>query len=193
MVTVICQHSGIEFEAHSKQTKQHPLVAELKKESNKKGTYRQVNEALDKVRAEGGYTTIEEYVQRVRQALDEIERGRETVLAEQEAAEQKNAQKRQQEATEEQIISEFDRKAADLTRGLTRCVRPVYGTFARGEIILQMGNRHVMRGTVNGVDVVVTVTGSGYDDDGYTTFYCANPAEAGLTPDSGETEQRRFF
>lgn len=69
MVKIVCQHSGIEFEAATARTKQHPLVAALKKQSDKDGTYRAMNDALDSVRKVGGYATIEEYVQRVNDAM----------------------------------------------------------------------------------------------------------------------------
>lgn len=61
-MVVVCQHSGLSFEAETKQTKQHPRVARLKSRANKDGTYREVNAALDAVYDAGGYTTIDEYV-----------------------------------------------------------------------------------------------------------------------------------
>ena len=62
MVTIKCSESGIEFEAKTKRTKQHPLIAQLKADANKKGNYRDVNNALAQVRKAGGYTTIEEFM-----------------------------------------------------------------------------------------------------------------------------------
>jgi hypothetical protein len=69
MVTVKCQHSGIEFEAATTRTKIHPLVSSLKADSNKKGNYREVNKALDTVAKAGGYSTIEEYMSLVKADL----------------------------------------------------------------------------------------------------------------------------
>lgn len=69
MVTVICQHSGIEFEAATKRTKQHPEIATLKDRANKEGNYREVGDALDTVKKAGGYSTIEEYMDLVRTEL----------------------------------------------------------------------------------------------------------------------------
>lgn len=62
MTTVICQHSGIEFEAASSRTKQHPLVAAFKNDAQKNDNYNLALQALDKARAAGGYTTIEQYM-----------------------------------------------------------------------------------------------------------------------------------
>ncbi len=66
MVTVKCQHSGIEFEAKSTRTKQHPLVAEFKNEAaSKRGDYSLAVQALDKAAEIGGYETIKDYMQLV--------------------------------------------------------------------------------------------------------------------------------
>lgn len=62
MVKVICQHSGIEFEASSARAKQHPLVADLKTDANRRGTYAAAMKAMEVVRKDGGYATIEEFV-----------------------------------------------------------------------------------------------------------------------------------
>jgi hypothetical protein len=63
MVKVKCQHSGIEFEAKTTRTKQHPYVTKLKQDSSVTGgDYRQVIYVLSKIANEGGYATIEEYM-----------------------------------------------------------------------------------------------------------------------------------
>lgn len=62
MVIIKCSESGIEFEAASKRTKQHPRIAALKADANKRGDYAAVMNALTAVRAAGNYTTIEEFV-----------------------------------------------------------------------------------------------------------------------------------
>ncbi|MCB8942551.1 MAG: hypothetical protein H6658_02125 [Ardenticatenaceae bacterium] len=68
MVTIKCQHSGIEFEAKSTRTRQHPLVAAFKNESVR-GNYSQAMEALEKAAKVGGYTTIEEYMTLVKKIM----------------------------------------------------------------------------------------------------------------------------
>jgi hypothetical protein len=78
MVIVICQHSGIEFEAATKRTKQHPDIASLKDRANKDGNYREVGDALDTVKKAGGYATIEEYMGLVRA---ELQKKRDAFLA----------------------------------------------------------------------------------------------------------------
>ena len=70
MVTIKCQHSGIEFEAATRRTKQHPLVAEIKNYANKDGSYHEVNNALDAAEKAGGYATIEEYMAKVQAILN---------------------------------------------------------------------------------------------------------------------------
>ena len=70
MVKIICKESGIEFEAATKRTQQHPLVAAIKQQGNENGTYREVNNALMAVRKAGGYTTIEQYMGKVRDILN---------------------------------------------------------------------------------------------------------------------------
>lgn len=69
MTTVKCQHSGIEFEAVSTRTKQHPAVAELKASANKNGTYTALMTALETVRTNAEYTTIDEYVDQVNRVM----------------------------------------------------------------------------------------------------------------------------
>jgi hypothetical protein len=65
MVKVTCNESKIEFEAATARTKQHPRIAALKAEGNKRGNYREVNEALEAVRKAGGYATIDEFMAKV--------------------------------------------------------------------------------------------------------------------------------
>ena len=71
MTTVMCQHSGLNFEAKTKRTKQHPLVASLKNDAHRDGNYSEVLAALDKVAEAGGYEyeTIEEYLNLVDEIL----------------------------------------------------------------------------------------------------------------------------
>lgn len=80
MVIVKCQHSKIEFEAKTKRTKQHPLIASLKSDAHSDGNYSQVLVALDKVAKAGGYETIEEYLSLV----DDLLVGKAKAEAEQE-------------------------------------------------------------------------------------------------------------
>lgn len=65
MVKVTCSESKIEFEAATARTKQHPRIATLKAEGNRRGTYREVNEALTAVRKAGDYTTIDEFMAKI--------------------------------------------------------------------------------------------------------------------------------
>lgn len=62
MITVKCQHSGLEFEAKSKRSKQHPVVADFKNKACRDNNYREAKAALDEATAIGGYRTIEEYM-----------------------------------------------------------------------------------------------------------------------------------
>jgi hypothetical protein len=70
MVTITCQESGIEFEAATSRTKQHPKIAVLKAWANKASKYRELNTALAAVRKAGGYETIEQFVSAVEAHMD---------------------------------------------------------------------------------------------------------------------------
>lgn len=61
MITVKCQHTGIEFEAKSSRTKMHPAIAAIKNEAAKRGNYRQVLEALEAA-GKRNWTSIEEAI-----------------------------------------------------------------------------------------------------------------------------------
>lgn len=63
MVTAKCKHSGLEFEAKTKRSKQHPQIAALKNDAHRDGNYCEVLAALDKAADAGGYETVEEYLQ----------------------------------------------------------------------------------------------------------------------------------
>ena len=89
MVKVICQHSGIEFEAASKRSKNHPMVSDLKVRANKDGNYREVNNAMDAVKKDGGYETIEEFMSKVNDHINgkkQAIKSREAKFAEREQA-----------------------------------------------------------------------------------------------------------
>jgi len=87
MVTIKCQHSGLEFEAETRRTKQHPRIAAAKQQAHKDGLSREMEAALDSVQRSGEYTTIDEYMEQV----TAIMRGEE-----QSAKKQKNARNRAQ-------------------------------------------------------------------------------------------------
>ncbi len=53
MVKVICQYTGIEFEAKSLRSKNHPRVAALLETANRKGVYSLVIEAMVQARRDG--------------------------------------------------------------------------------------------------------------------------------------------
>lgn len=72
MVTITCQESGLQFEAATARTKQHPRIAELKAWGNKQQKYREVNDALVAVRKAGGYTTIDEYMALAQKHIDGV-------------------------------------------------------------------------------------------------------------------------
>jgi len=67
-VTVKCQYTGIEFEAKSKRSKNHPQVAALLAEANKNRTYSAVKDALTEGQ-ELGFETIDEYIEFARAAM----------------------------------------------------------------------------------------------------------------------------
>lgn len=52
MITVTCQHTGIEFEAKSKAAKNHPAISDLLTEAHKRGAHQQVKDLLVELRAE---------------------------------------------------------------------------------------------------------------------------------------------
>lgn len=60
MVKVICQYSGIEFEAASKRTKNHPDLADWMQRSNKLGIYNDLMSEISAVRATGS-TNLADY------------------------------------------------------------------------------------------------------------------------------------
>ena len=47
MITVICSKTGLEFQAKSKRSKNHPLVSAILSDANKDGVYSQVKNACD--------------------------------------------------------------------------------------------------------------------------------------------------
>lgn len=47
MVKVICKHSGIEFEARTKRTTQHPQVAAIKQQATRYNVHDKAMEAID--------------------------------------------------------------------------------------------------------------------------------------------------
>jgi len=49
MITVKCQYTGIEFEARSKRSKNHPVVSALLSEANKNRSYKRLRMHLRKV------------------------------------------------------------------------------------------------------------------------------------------------
>jgi len=60
MVTVTCEKTGIQFEAATKRTKNHPTIMAILNEANRYGWYSQALEAIKQGR-EAGYTTIEQF------------------------------------------------------------------------------------------------------------------------------------
>jgi hypothetical protein len=65
MVTVTCQHTGVEFEARSKAARNHPRVTEalsrVTKSWGARRAYRLLMESLEQLRADGRKPTLEEF------------------------------------------------------------------------------------------------------------------------------------
>lgn len=151
----------------------------------------------------------------VARAIDEIRRGVEVVAAEyaakQAAAEQQAAAEAEaayEKATAHQAQNDaayaaFDAEAKRLTDGMVQVQRfPYWNEAENVQTVYKMqplaagtiSRRYdyIQSMTVKGVSVIVTITGSGYDDDGYSSIYCADPAAAGLTPYTPSDLDRRF-
>lgn len=110
-VIIKCQHSGIEFEASNKRTKQHPLVAEFKNEvASRRGDYRLGKEALEKASEIGGYQTIEQYMGLVQSIYDgSYEQKRQAELAKIQR-DKELEEKRQQAQVEREKLNRFLRE-----------------------------------------------------------------------------------
>lgn len=67
MVTVICEKTGIEFEAATKRTKNHPIIMAWVNDAAKDGWYNTALETIRKCRQDGA-TTLEQFVTALRQA-----------------------------------------------------------------------------------------------------------------------------
>lgn len=173
----------------------------------------------DETQEEDGYywqlSSTDGRIVSVGRAIDEIRRGVEVVAAEyaakQAAAEKKAAAEAAAEhkkaiADEAQIdaaYAAFDAEAKRLTDGMVQVERFAYWNQAENvQTVYKMQplaagtmrrrNDYIQSMTIKGVSVIVTVTGSGYDDDGYSSIYCADPAAAGLTPYTPSDLDRRF-
>jgi hypothetical protein len=71
MITVTCQHTGLNFEARSKAARNHPAVAALLTEANKKNAYREAVDAIREAReALGDALTLEDVERFVTAAID---------------------------------------------------------------------------------------------------------------------------
>lgn len=292
MVTVVCKESGIEFEAASKRTQQHPDVAALKNAANKNGNYREVNEALSAVRKAGGYSTIEEFMVlvgnhinskkeeqnrrsiaaaqarekenaeiearkearrkqnehlkvhgytwhkydvydvtqevvgsewklisadgrfvSVEQALDEIARGVDVVVAEAEAKSQEAQAaaitaaeieaKRQadEDATDDAAYAAFDTAVEQVKQKTVRVKAFDFSGFSKAVTMSKVSTTYrrydcIYKGTLNGVLCYVVFTDSGYDYDGSAAYYSEDATTAGLemfAPDDSENNVGRWF
>lgn len=72
MVKVICQYSGIEFEAATKRSKNHPIIAARIDREYKRGDLNAFTAAMENVKRAGGYATIEEFMTRVDSEMNAI-------------------------------------------------------------------------------------------------------------------------
>lgn len=72
MITIKCQHTGFEFEAASKRSKNHPMVSDFLNEAAKdNGRYRGASHVAKTMVSEAtGYDTIEKLIADVRTAYD---------------------------------------------------------------------------------------------------------------------------
>lgn len=286
MVTIICQHSGLEVEAESKRTRQHPLIAGFKDRASREDTYREAGQALDEARKRGGYSNIDEYMALVKQiiaelqdkaraqhdakaaayrkdeaareqikrerqqrnahlkahgytwhryeagtedswagrgslgggvgefshyefemvapdgtvvsekqALDEIERGMDVVRSEITAKRQAEAQREtevaaeqaQIEQAEREAVAAFDAQVEQIQQENQRVDRIEFPVSQTVRIQWPAGREHsyyrhidnIQRGQLNGVACWRVTVNSGYDDDGYTSYYCADPVAVG--------------
>lgn len=120
----------------------------------------------------------------VAQALDEITRGAEVVLAEIAAREAAESEaKRQAEATKQAELDTFDAIVADAKAGMTQVESLGISSDEMelvGRQVLDYRTTIVLRGTVNGVPVTA-IERYTYDHDTFS-YWCADPAAAELTP-----------
>ena len=134
-----------------------------------------------------------------RQAADEAKRQAEA-QRETEAA----AEKTRLEQAENEAIAAFDAQVQQIETQNQRVEQIEFPVSETIRIQWPEGRQHsyyrhidkIERGQVNGVDCWRITTGSGYDDDGYTSYYCADPtkAEASIYDTSeGSDDQDWFF
>lgn len=257
MVTVICQYTGIQFEAATNRAKNHPVVSELLNAAAKGGNYGQVQSILAQCKKEGiqdidqvreavkagnakhiaqlnaqlqaeaedkkarekaraqrqeqnhflrehGYTwhkndddgyqpmfandgwhlvSPDNRIVTVAQAMDEIKRGREVVLAEIAALEEAETQVAAANKAKEEADAAAYEQARNSFQGEE--VEPfAYDNFmmvARQEYGVSVDK--MFRGRVNGVECAVFYHYfGGHNYDERVRYYCVDPAAAGLTP-----------
>jgi len=123
----------------------------------------------------------------VAEALDEIKRGMDVVLAERQAAKEAADKRKAERAAAADAAEAELKQALDDVKALGHEVEPFdYTTFhivcdQRSYETLTMIDT-IYRGQINGVDcgVIYSYTG-GHDYNESTTFWCADPDSAGLT------------
>lgn len=131
------------------------------------------------------------------QALAEIERGRDVVRAEitakreqQRAVEaEAKAQQAAEDAANDKALAVFDAQVAEIRAVAQQVERfdsldfeviATSGVHYSGRYGSYRKHDCIKRGQINGVTCYVTITGTGYDDDGYYQYYSENPEAAGL-------------
>lgn len=289
MVKIVCQFTGIEFEAATKRSKNHPRISNLLNEANRDGWYSAALDSIKKNRGAGvkdikefvaaaysakeayftkkdadfaaqaeavrknkeqmeaakeariaqnnflrehgyhwsktGYSSYDAYEEggpdeweliaadgrlvegKAAQALDEIERGVEVVLAEIQAKKAEKTRKEAQEIAAKEAgeaertrqRSEYEAKVTEVKATCKEVEPPVdpetgwaFGEeklveLIKGELIAsyrhgyhnQYSDRLYM-GSYNGIACYVNHFGDSYDFDGVTQFWCANPEKANL-------------
>lgn len=140
----------------------------------------------------------------VDQALEEIERGADVVQAEIAAKHEAEAKANDEaEQAESKAIEEFDAKVEQIKRDNER-VEPIeFEVTNTIRIEWPAGRKHsyyrhidkIECGQVNNIDCWRITTGSGYDDDGYESYYCADAVQAHATKadDSPSSAFEKFF
>lgn len=95
MPTIICQYTGVEFEAKSTRAKNHPRIAAVLEEANRVGRYALALEAIRKARADG-VTDIMEFQRQAKLAVaGDVQK---TIDARRQVDEQHEAAKRARQA-----------------------------------------------------------------------------------------------
>lgn len=126
MVTIKCQHSGIEFDAKTSRTKQHPFVAAFKN-TMARDYYRQACEALDEA-AEQEYSSIEEYMKIVKSiAREKIDAKNGAETARRRAQKERESARREAKAERDRVNAHLRKHGYIWHKDPDDGYQPVYG------------------------------------------------------------------